>query len=326
MRGKLSENLEFWVTNLPDPLKDTPVINLAIPGTHDSMTYDMRALSPVAPDAEACVHWLHKVIPCVIKRWAVTQKLSLHEQLLNGIRYLDFRISFRRQEQRYYFVHGLYCEEIVDPLQEIRDFLDSHPGEVIVLDIQHTYQFEEKNHVELMAMLTDVLGQRVWPRDGRLLRHWTPRVAEQTGQQVVIIYRNAQAHGVSNFWTSDDWPTPWPNETNVGRLQKSLERGLASRSPHKGYVTQCVLTPNISYTVPRFLSSLQRTCARKVFRKLLSWIAAQRPGVWRPGDAPTVNVVLADFVEIQDSEFCKIVVDLNLKMHTAKIITMESSA
>ncbi|XP_055710891.1 PI-PLC X domain-containing protein 3 [Phlebotomus papatasi] len=326
MCGKLSENLEFWMTNLPVPLKDIPVINLAIPGTHDSMTYDMRALSPVAPDAEACVHVLHKFIPCVIKRWAVTQKLSLTEQLLNGIRYLDFRISFRLPDAKYYFVHGLYCEEIVEALHEIRDFLESHPGEVIILDIQHMYQFEEKNHSELMGMLQDVLGGKVWPRDGRLLKQWTPKVAWESGKQLLIIYRNHQAQFVQSFWTAEDWPTPWPNQTNVSKLKDYLEQSLSMRSPQQGFVTQCVLTPNISYTVPRFFSSLQRTCARKVFRKLLSWIATQKPGPWRPGDQPTVNVILADFVEIQNSEFCKIVVDLNLKLYTEKIITMESSA
>uniref|UniRef100_A0A1B0EZZ8 Putative glycosylphosphatidylinositol-specific phospholipase c n=1 Tax=Lutzomyia longipalpis TaxID=7200 RepID=A0A1B0EZZ8_LUTLO len=326
MCGKLSENLEFWMTNLPASLKDIPIINLAIPGTHDSMTYDMRALSPVAPDAEACVHVLHKFIPCVIKRWAVTQKLSLREQLKNGIRYLDFRISFRRPEEKYFFVHGLYCEEIIDPLQEVRDFLDTHPGEVIILDIQHMYQFDEKNHAELMGMLQKILGDKLWPREGNVLSRWTPQLAEESGKQIVIIYRNPLGAKMGEFWTSDDWPTPWPNQTNVSKLQEFLERGLLTRSPHRGYVTQCVLTPNISYTVPRFFSSLQRTCARKVFRKLLTWIASQKPGEWRPGEAARVNVFLADFVEIQDSEFCKIVVDLNLKLATETIITMESSA
>ncbi|GAB0097076.1 PI-PLC X domain-containing protein 3 [Sergentomyia squamirostris] len=323
MSRNLSENLEFWMTNLPDTLKDIPVINLAIPGSHDSMTYEMRALSPVAPDAEGCVHILHKFIPCIVKRWAVTQKLSLMNQLRSGIRYFDFRISFRPHDKKYYFVHGLYCEEIINSLKDVRDFLDNHPEEVIIVDIQHMYQFEEKNHAELMGILEDILGDKIWIRDGNLSA-WTAREAARTGKQLVIIYRYPFING--RFWTSDDWPTPWPNQTNVTKLKEHLESGLLTRNPHCGFVTQCVLTPSISYTVPRFFSSLQRTCARKVFQKLLSWIASQKPGSWDQGMSPTINVVLADFIDIQDSKFCKVVVDLNLKLLNEKDVIMESSA
>lgn len=51
------------------------------------MSYGIgQSLSEVAPDAEKVVRPLYKVMPCVIRRWAVTQKLNALEQLNHGIR------------------------------------------------------------------------------------------------------------------------------------------------------------------------------------------------------------------------------------------------
>lgn len=56
-------------------------------GSHDSMSYGIgQSLAEVAPDAEPVVRPLYKVMPCVIRRWAVTQKLNALEQLNHGIR------------------------------------------------------------------------------------------------------------------------------------------------------------------------------------------------------------------------------------------------
>lgn len=48
---------------------------------------------------------------------------------------------------------------------------------------------------------------------------------------------------------------------------------------------------------------------------LSEWIELQRPGLFeKNGDQATVNVFIADFVEIDNHKFCKIVVNLNEKV------------
>lgn len=135
--SKTAENLSEWMAKLSEPIKQIPIINLAIPGmfysknyfdlvlfskilyfeifclykwalltteiqllsqilteiwifflgSHDSMSYGIgQSLAEVAPDAEPVVRPLYKVMPCVIRRWAVTQKLNALEQLNHGIR------------------------------------------------------------------------------------------------------------------------------------------------------------------------------------------------------------------------------------------------
>ena len=82
-----SDDLENWMRNLPDVLRhNVPVINLAIPGSHDSGSYGINRRSKLAPDAEEVVQRIFPFVPCVIRRWSKTQKYSIEDQLRNGIR------------------------------------------------------------------------------------------------------------------------------------------------------------------------------------------------------------------------------------------------
>lgn len=60
--------------------------------------------------------------------------------------------------------------------------------------------------------------------------------------------------------------------------------------------------------------SLRRACAEKVRKGLFDWIKTQEPGQFQRGQKPTSNVFIADFIDLKDSEFCKIVVSLNEKL------------
>lgn len=64
----------------------------------------------------------------------------------------------------------------------------------------------------------------------------------------------------------------------------------------------------------RFYSSLRSSCAETVRRKMFDWIAAQRPGVFVGLQTPTSNVFIADFVDLNDNEFCKLIIGLNTKL------------
>lgn len=80
------EDLENWMGKLPQELKTIPIINLAIPGSHDTMSYGIKSKAAIAPDAEPIVATLNKFVPCIVKRWAVTQRLDIIDQLKCGIR------------------------------------------------------------------------------------------------------------------------------------------------------------------------------------------------------------------------------------------------
>lgn len=64
--------------------------------------------------------------------------------------------------------------------------------------------------------------------------------------------------------------------------------------------------------------TLRRACAQKVCKGLFDWVRARTPGKFERGARPTSNVFIADFVELKDCEFCKIVVNLNQKLMTTE--------
>uniref|UniRef100_A0A182IYF0 Phosphatidylinositol-specific phospholipase C X domain-containing protein n=1 Tax=Anopheles atroparvus TaxID=41427 RepID=A0A182IYF0_ANOAO len=311
--GDFTDDLENWMGRLPSELKAVPIINLAIPGSHDTMSYGIKNKAPVAPDAEPVVATLNKFIPCVVRRWAVTQRYGILEQLKAGVRYFDLRICMKRPENKFYFVHGLFCEEIMEPLEQLKDFLRTHPKEFVVLDCQHFYQFNPTDHCVLSAELNRIFDRKIYSRNVCQLKECTLESATSSGKQVLIVYRS-DACVNERFWLSQDWPTPWPNEINVKKLRQYLDESLAQRRPDTGYVSQCVLTPSVRYIVPRFMSSLRATCAKTVDRQLLEWVKGQVPGTFAGDEKPRPNVFLADFVDIADNQFCKVVIGLNKKL------------
>lgn len=323
--SKTVENLSEWMTKLSEPIRQIPIINLAIPGSHDSMSYGIgRSLAEVAPDAEKVVRPLYKVMPCVIRRWAITQKLNALEQLNHGIRYLDLRICMHPKSHNFYFVHGLYCEEITEPLRTIQKFMTEHPQEFIIFDCQHFYNFSNGDYDRLNKIFNKIFQDKFYtPGDGPLTK-LTLDYANSLDKQLLIIYRYSRVP--KEFWPGDCWPTPWPNQIKVDKLITYLDTSIKYRSPYTGYVSQCVLTPPVKFIVPRFYSSLKKKCAKRVSKKLTKWIELQQPGPFSlNSDQPTSNVFIADFIELNDFEFCRTVIGLNNKIFNESTIIERDS-
>lgn len=230
-------------------------------------------------------------------------------------RYFDLRIALNAPQQSFYFVHGLFCEEISEPFKELLNFLNQHPKEFVILDFQHFYDFEAHHHMTLINIIERFFRPKLFTRisEESNLKQLTLSHAYNNQQQLIVIYRN-DCFVNRDFFRSRDFPTPWPNATNISSLKTFLDQRLEFRSSNQGFVTQCVITPDTRYILPRFYSSIRKACAKKVDSQLADWIKTQNPGRFRDGDKPTSNVFLADFVDIRDNNFCRIVIDLNMKL------------
>lgn len=153
------------------------------------------------------------------------------------------------KDNNFYFVHGLYCEEISNPLQQIRQFMDEHPTEFIIFDCQHFYNFANGDYGRLERIFIKIFNNKFFTsEDGRLLE-LTLNQANSLKRQLLVIYR--YAHVPKEFWGSDLWPTPWPNQINIKKLESYLDMSIKYRAPDTGYVSQCVLTPPVKFIVPR---------------------------------------------------------------------------
>ena len=229
----------------PSLREHCPLIRLAIPGSHDSMMYKMQKKSPITPEAPEFVAWLLRVYPNSVRDWVVTQGGDVTEQLKNGIRYFDVRVC--RQGDEFMLCHGVFSGESLGPLREIRQFLDTHPSEVVIVDFQHVYRCESCDHKRYCQELIQIFGEKIYTRSGNDLKTCTLAEMQEKGKQVILIYRD-YADDDEVFWMGSDFRTPWPNTTKVKELVEKLEKGVARRPQNSGYVAQCVLTP-----VPKFI-------------------------------------------------------------------------
>ncbi|XP_055386526.1 PI-PLC X domain-containing protein 2 [Condylostylus longicornis] len=302
---------ENWMEELPPDVRDYSVINLAIPGSHNCMSYGINWSSKPSLDADEEIKDIFKFLPCFVRKWSKTQSVDITEQLKLGIRYLDLRISLK-DNTKFYFAHGLYAMEIFQPLKEVCSFLDEHPKEIIILDFQHFYGFEVAHHKQLQYDIQRIFSDKIYaPQDGSL-SNATLKNCENKGKQVIIIYRRCKNRS-EKFWADDNWPTPWPNTTSIKQLKNYLNNMLKYRNPRYGYVSQCILTPDGKYIAKKFYSSLKGT-AEKVDKKMSDWIEEQRPGKCTCDSEPKVNVFIADFVHIYNGDFCKKIIELNNKI------------
>lgn len=69
------------------------------------------------------------------------------------------------------------------------------------------------------------------------------------------------------------------------------------------------------FDIHRFYSSLKKKCAKRVCKNLSDWIEVQRPGPFSlNANQPTSNVFIADFIELNNFQFCRTVIKLNEKI------------
>ncbi|GLG95159.1 PI-PLC X domain-containing protein 3 [Gryllus bimaculatus] len=308
-----SEHIDFenWMAQLPNSLREVPVINLAIPGSHDSGSCTISRSSAVSPDTSPVVKQLCKIFGAVVKRlvynWVVTQHSSITEQLSGGIRYLDLRIATKQHSKNLYFVHGLYGDEISNILKDVREYLDTHVKEIVILDFQHFYSFRENDHSNMLGIIHNTFGRKLCPCFDNLY-HVTLNWMFAHGYQVIVVYRSRAAAYMQTCWPSSAWPTPWPNTTDVDEMFKFLTQKLASRPPNAGYVTQCVLTPDGPLILLHPFSTLEQRCASICNTASIPWLEKQIPG------PEGINVVIFDFFDMAKIPFCQTIIQLNHKL------------
>lgn len=104
-----SDHYNNWMKAVED---DTKLIDVAIPGSHDSGTIGMP--------------WVSN-----------TQSYSIKEQLMTGVRYFDIRVH-KKSEDNYVIFHDVVDgTDFLPVLTDIKEFIQANPTETLMLDFQH---------------------------------------------------------------------------------------------------------------------------------------------------------------------------------------------
>lgn len=280
-----------WMGELPREAAALPLALLSLPGSHDSLTFSLRRGGGAGPDQPPCIRALTRCFPRlsshILMRWSRTQEAALLHQLRGGVRYFDLRLDAVEEEgcREYRVIHCLLGARARGLLLQVREFLDSHLGEVVVIDLQHTYSFLPSDHHTLTSFLLATFRGLLLP--------WTPEAAstplatlQATNCRVILVYP-AMAAACPLVWPRAGCPTPWPDTTDPGVLGRALARGLQERREDRLFVSQGVLTPSPLTVLLHPLAGLRAVCSDKANTTVLAWL--------RETDAAP-NIVITDFV------------------------------
>lgn len=299
-----------WMENLPNEKQLCPLKDLVIPGSHDSGTFFLDQNMEIGPDESPTIQTMGSVFgriaKSVVYSWSVTQSMTIYEQLLSGIRYLDLRVAYRAESKQLHILHGLYGWTIDQVLEEVNRFVANFPKEIIILDFNHFYNMDPAAHERLADSLLASFSE-IFRAPGKEGPNVTLHEMWGNGEKVIILYHD---YGVIDaypcFWAPHLICSPWPNTSDRKLLMEFLNKQSAVSSfPEDAFqVTQAILTPQTSTVLQNMTSTLKDVLAMKCNSHVTGWLKALCGS-----KCHKFNIVIADFVEFGD--FIPTVISLN---------------
>ncbi|XP_052414345.1 PI-PLC X domain-containing protein 1 [Carassius gibelio] len=299
--------MDNWMAHLPSALWDTPLCYMAIPGSHNAITYclDKNDRSPVDLTQPDMLQKLDKYMKPIIRpfvyKWAIAQDCSIREQLDSGVRYCDLRIAHRPNDSSndLYFYHGVYTTITVEMvLKEIGEWLDVHPKEVVILSFSHFLGLSQELHTLLVSTIKSVFDSKLCPK----MECVTLRKLWSQGHQVIVSYEHHIANCHRELWFQI--PYWWANKCKAEALIEEFEHRKQYGRPGGFFVTGINLTEDLKYICSHPTESL-KDMVMSTYPTLLSWVKQQKPG----SNTGSLNIIAGDFVT--ESQFIPIVIALN---------------
>ncbi|XP_069101291.1 PI-PLC X domain-containing protein 3-like [Argopecten irradians] len=304
--SKTDYKLTDWMSHLPESCVQTPLNQLAIPGSHNTFSYSISPSGDVGPDQPQWIQDLTRMFGTAGKdtlcRWALTQNLTVSQQLEHGIRYLDCRVCWSSKTHNFHFLHGLIGATVSKCLDEVNVFLEKHPKEVVILDFNHFYSMSNTDHVNLLTLLTDKLGSKMCPYID--MDSVTLEMMWEHNLQVILIYQHDIVSEHLTFWPQTIIRSPWANTPDVHDVMSFMDKQYKSgRTDNIFHCWQGVLTPGMATIVSNFGSSLKDALATKLAPFFVSWLKDKKTG------SQGIGICSMDFVE--HVNYISTVIELN---------------
>lgn len=197
-----SANLASWMRELKD---DYPLSALSMPGTHNSPT-------------------CHVALPSVR-----CQAVGVREQLDNGVRFLDVRVSVSEDHENLSLVHSAFPVSIKgtryfqEMLDEIYAFLEANPSETLVMSVKREGTGRGTDQ-RLSKILRDKFCQ---DREDRwFTRPWIPRLGDARGK-IVLLRRHILDDSLRDEHDGKGWGldgSVWPDNCEDGHVGSGIAR------------------------------------------------------------------------------------------------------
>ncbi|CBY18873.1 unnamed protein product [Oikopleura dioica] len=251
-------NLSRWMTDLPESVRDRPILELAIPGSHDSFAYALDKSAPFSQNSDGLdqifedigLDKVDEIAKEITYNWAITQVLSTSDQLEAGIRYLDYRtMPLRPNREDLYNAHSLYGPSTEYEMMQIWNFIRENPGELVIINFNHFYDMDQKHYDWLEQHLSDLYGDKICSIPEKPLSTFSFNDIKSTGCAVIILYGSSIRPDFA--WNKGSFLTdPWLNKQDKDSLFSGLDSNLEKGRPQdQFYGSQALLTAGKDFIV-----------------------------------------------------------------------------
>ncbi|RZF41870.1 hypothetical protein LSTR_LSTR005332 [Laodelphax striatellus] len=245
-----------WMKHYWNYIKDVPMNEIFLPGTHDSCSYegilnsceDDKSSVQQSTDFtskarslfDTSLRWLKKVP--VVEEWSITQDQDIKEQLISGIRYLDIRV--KKDSKGYWTTHGYVTMEKLDEiLAQIVEFVLNTEKEIVIFDIHQLQSgiVTQQDHFDFVNYLKSKLtvnGRELWVNPNAIEGvHWraTPQTIIGNGK-IIIAYPDdsfREDHNLDILWPKVH--QYWGNKQNIDDLREYILETISERKNRGSY-------------------------------------------------------------------------------------------
>lgn len=308
------EKNKNWMTELTSKQKSLPLNKLKLPGSHDSgahkINYETSLKSVLAQENRwfkiACkLGGKIKLINKYITKWALANDRSVYDQLMLGIRYFDFRITYIT-DVGFIVSHAFMCERLNDVLFDIKCFLDNHEGESVVLHVKHDYNQRKSMNGQTLAVINCIksgIGQYLYPQ---ISEYPSLQDMTLTNKRVLCIYPHTNN---VDIWSEDKFSAPWKDTSNIQEKLKAINQDFLQMESDYYNVISYELTPNSKDIWKSVLFGWTGFVkGRNGLRELARTMQAELNVTLEENNKDNLSVIKTDY---PNSEFVEIIIKLN---------------
>lgn len=168
---------EYWMKQLYPVIKDKTLLDLSLPGSHDTLTFDLSHTVSYGGLKNTRLSQILNYLTSLgisfsdeLRTLSITQNLDLPSQASAGIRLFDFRIEYSSNEWR--GVHFVQTNHSIKRyLRPLRKWIDDHPNEIFVFWISrhgmgdHSFELSQEILDEGWNIFLDIFGDLIVPTD-----------------------------------------------------------------------------------------------------------------------------------------------------------------
>ncbi|KAK8839390.1 PI-PLC X domain-containing protein 2 [Tritrichomonas musculus] len=259
--------LNNWMEDLYPLIQNKPITEISIPGTHDSATYAITGKSRAASCQKSAKITSLTDDP---RQWTMTQTKSIAQQLSIGCRFFDIRVSFEDKEGRFYTHHGLLAMSLPYELKAVRDFLDKHPFEFVIIKIKPAstcgdFLRDLRTVINTIIQPEHLLMKKTFSKYGEVVEKIPAdyKMKNCAGKVMVIIDDRTFVEGFEDtpefrsssfMFGNTALHSAWPNARRYNDLVQSVIDSQPDKANKQLYCLHFTFTPNAKFIISHMSS------------------------------------------------------------------------